>query len=130
DADLHRACRAEAVLPAVHSRQGGLAVVAFHLADPGEDHPRDPVLLAGGLEYRQVISRDRVGRHRAGRRLADRPAVPGGAGGARPFRLPAAAAAARPANHELPADASSTSLACQLAPLPVTVMAKSTVDWL
>jgi hypothetical protein len=45
DADLHRPGRAEAVLAAVHARQRGLAVVALHRPDAGQDRPRHAVLL-------------------------------------------------------------------------------------
>src|SRR6202012_1537680 len=37
DADLHGPGGTEAVLAAVHARQGGPAVVALHGADPGQD---------------------------------------------------------------------------------------------
>ena len=71
DADLHRPGRAEPVLPAVHPGQAGLAVVAFHGPDPGQDGPRHAVLLADLLVPEQVAGRDRPGL-RAGRGLPGR----------------------------------------------------------
>ena len=67
DPDLHRPGRAEAVLPAVHAGQGGLAVVAFHRPDAGQDRPRHAVLLPDLLVPEQVVGRDRLGLGAAGR---------------------------------------------------------------
>src|SRR4029077_17834650 len=83
DADLHRPGRAEAVLATVHAGQAGLAVVALHRADSGQDGPRHAVLLPDLLVPEQEVRRDRPGLG-AGRRL------PGGAG-----LLPGAAGARR-----------------------------------
>jgi hypothetical protein len=73
DADLHRPGRAEAVLATVHAGQAGLAVVALHRADAGQDRPRHAVLLPDLLVPEEEVRRDRLGLG-AGRRL------PGGAG--------------------------------------------------
>src|SRR5215470_7448002 len=71
DADLHRAGRAEAVLAAAHAGQGGLAVVALHRADAGQDRPRHAVLLPDLLVAEQEVRRDSLG-FGADRRLAGR----------------------------------------------------------
>src|ERR1700683_3468945 len=69
DADLHGAGRAERVGAAVNAGQRRLTVVAFHLADAGEDHPGNVVLGADVLEPEQVVSGDGVLRGGARRRL-------------------------------------------------------------
>src|SRR5215472_13444709 len=55
--------------PAAHAGERGPPVIALHLADAGQDHPRNPVARPDGLEEGQVVLRDRVPRGRAGRRL-------------------------------------------------------------
>ncbi len=72
DADLHRACRPERIGAAVHAGQRGPAVVALHLADPGQHDPRHPVARADRLEQGQVVGRDRVAGRRGNRRLRRR----------------------------------------------------------
>ncbi len=81
DADLHRAGRAEGVRVAVHSRQGGLPVVAFHRADAGQDRPRHAVLLADLPVPEEIGGRDPLGPG-GGRGLPDNARLLAGAPGA------------------------------------------------
>src|ERR1017187_6366556 len=72
DPDLHRARRAERVRSAVHAGQVGPAVVALHLAAPGEHGPWDAVLGAELVPGGEVVGRDGVARCTTDRRLHGR----------------------------------------------------------
>jgi hypothetical protein len=156
DADLHRPGRAKGVRAAVHAGQVGPAVVALHLADPGEDHPGDSVLASRLPEQGEIVGRDRVAGVRTGRGLGALHGRASGAGleqqraaahdqhrgddephrrdegdGDEGTRRCAATVVREPAgSHELPAEASSMSLACQLLPELTTVTAYWSEFWL
>src|SRR5262249_34831556 len=75
DADLHRACRAEAVLAAAHARQAALAVLARLAPDTSQDGPvggvlqtdrRGPTQVTGWDESLPLGGRARLGGRRAG----------------------------------------------------------------